>query len=233
MTQTLKIDFVSDIACPWCAVGLGGLEKALDSLKGEVVADITFHPFELNPNMPAGGQNGLEHIAEKYGMAPAQIRANRDTIRERAAGVGVVMNGSDDSRIYNTFDAHRLLAWAKEEGRQLDLKRRLLILNFTDQADPGDHDALVAAAEAVGLDGAAARAVLESDRYAEQVRAEESLWQSRGISSVPAVVVNERYLISGGQPPEEFERQLCAIAEEAAREAEQAGAASRMDSATN
>jgi predicted DsbA family dithiol-disulfide isomerase len=130
------------------------------------------------------------------------------------------MNTSDASRIYNTFDAHRLLAWAKEEGRQLELKRRLLVLNFTDQADPGDHDALVAAAEEVGLDGSAAGAVLESDRYAEQVRSEEALWQSRGISSVPAVVVNERYLISGGQPPEEFERQLRAIASNANGQAE-------------
>jgi predicted DsbA family dithiol-disulfide isomerase len=216
--QKLKIDFVSDIACPWCAVGLGGLEQALDALQGEVVADISFHPFELNPGMPAGGQNGLEHLSQKYGMAPAQIRANRDMIRERAASVGVVMNSSDDSRIYNTFDAHRLLAWAREEGRQLELKRRLLVLNFTDQADPGDHDALVAAAESVGLDGAAARAVLESGGYADQVRSEEALWQSRGISSVPAVVVNDRYLISGGQPPEEFERQLRAIAEQAGGE---------------
>lgn len=215
MTQKLKIDFVSDIACPWCAVGLGGLEKALDAMKGEVTADISFHPFELNPNMAPGGQNSLEHISQKYGMEPAQIRANRDVIRERAARVGVVMNTSDASRIYNTFDAHRLLAWAKEEGRQLELKRRLLILNFTEQADPSNHDALIAAAEEVGLDGSAARAVLESDRYAEQVRSDEALWQSRGINSVPAVVVNDRYLISGGQPAEEFERQLRAIASKA------------------
>lgn len=221
MTRKLKIDFVSDIACPWCAVGLGGLEKALDAVADEITADISFHPFELNPNMPAGGQNGMEHIGQKYGMAPEKVRANRDVIRERAAAVGFVMNTSDDSRIYNTFDAHRLLAWAKEEGRQLDLKRRLLALNFTDQADPGDHDALVAAAEEVGLDGAAARAVLESDRYTEQVRAEEALWQSRGINSVPAVVVNDRYLISGGQPPEEFERQLRAIASNAEGQAKE------------
>jgi predicted DsbA family dithiol-disulfide isomerase len=222
MTRKLKIDFVSDIACPWCAVGLGGLEKALDTLTGEVEADITFHPFELNPNMPTGGQNIVEHIGQKYGSSPEQARANREVIRDRAAGVGFVMNTSDSSRIYNTFDAHRLLAWAKEEGRQLELKRRLLELNFTDQADPGDYDALVAAAEAVGLDGTAARAVLESDRYGEQVRAEEALWQSRGINSVPAVVVNDRYLISGGQPPEEFERQLRAIAAEAEGHANQA-----------
>ncbi|MBS0503357.1 MAG: DsbA family oxidoreductase [Proteobacteria bacterium] len=222
MTRKLKIDFVSDIACPWCAVGLGGLEKALDVLKGEVAAEITFHPFELNPGMPAGGQNILEHISQKYGSSPAQARANRDVLRDRAAAVGFVMNTSDDSRIYNTFDAHRLLAWAKEEGRQIELKRRLLALNFTDQRDPGDHDALVAAAEAVGLDGPSARAVLESGRYAEEVRAEEVLWQGRGINSVPAVVVNDRYLISGGQPPEEFERQLRAIASEADGPANQA-----------
>lgn len=216
MNAKLKIDFVSDIACPWCAVGLGGLEKALDALKGEVAADITFHPFELNPTMPAGGQNIVEHIGQKYGSTPEQARANREVIRDRAAGVGFDMNTSDDSRIYNTFDAHRLLAWAKEEGRQSDLKRRLLALNFTDQRDPGDYDALVAAAEEVGLDGSAARAVLDSDRFAEQVRAEEALWQGRGINSVPSVVVNDRYLISGGQPPEEFERQLRAIASEEA-----------------
>ena len=225
MTPKLKIDFVSDIACPWCAVGLGGLEKALDALKGEVAADITFHPFELNPTMPAGGQNIVEHIGQKYGSTPEQARANREVIRDRAAGVGFDMNTSDDSRIYNTFDAHRLLAWAKEEGRQIDLKRRLLALNFTDQRDPGDYDALVAAAEQVGLDGSAARAVLDSDRYAEQVRAEEALWQGRGINSVPSVVVNDRYLISGGQPPEEFERQLRAIASEADGPANQAAGA--------
>lgn len=214
MTHTMKIDFVSDVACPWCAVGLGGLEQALKNLEGEIAADITFHPFELNPDMPAGGQNSLEHIRQKYGIGADQIAASREAIRDRARQVGYVMNTSDDSRIYNTFDAHRLLAWAREEGRQLDLKRQLLILNFTDQADPGDHGALVAAAEAVGLDGALAHAVLESDRFSEEVRSEEQLWRSRGINSVPAVVVNDRYLISGGQPSEVFEQQLRAIAAE-------------------
>lgn len=214
MTQTLKIDFVSDIACPWCAVGLGGLEQALKNLDGEIAADITFHPFELNPDMPAGGQNSLEHISQKYGIGSDQIAGNREAIRDRAAQVGYVMNTSDDSRIYNTFDAHRLLAWAREDGRQLELKRRLLTLNFTDQTDPGDREALVAAAEAAGLDNALARAVLDSDRFAEEVRAEEDFWRGRGINSVPAVIVNDRYLISGGQPPEVFEQQLRAIAAE-------------------
>lgn len=208
MTNKLKIDIVSDIACPWCAIRLAGLERALAALEGEIDADITFHPYELSPDMPAGGRNALEHIANKFGMPHDQIRSSREMIRERAADVGITMNTSDDSRIYNTFDAHRLLAWAKDEGRQLELKRRLLALYHTDQVDPGDHDALVAAAEEVGLNGSAAREVLESDRYVKEVRAAEELWRSRGIRSVPAVIINDKHLISGAQSPEELERQL-------------------------
>lgn len=212
MTTKLKIDFVSDIACPWCAIGLGGLEQALSALVGQVDADITFRPYELSPDMPAGGRNGLEHISRKFGMPHDQIRSSREMIRERAASVGVTINTSDESRIYNTFDAHRLLAWAKDEGRQLDMKRRLLALYHSDQVDPGNHAALMAVAEEVGLDGSAARAVLESDRYVEEVRAAEELWRSRGIRSVPAVIVNDGHLISGAQTPEVFERQLRAFA---------------------
>ncbi|MCM8732442.1 DsbA family oxidoreductase [Hephaestia sp. GCM10023244] len=211
MPQKLKIDFISDIACPWCVIGLLGLEKALDSLKGEIEADITFHPFELNPDMPAGGENGFEHISTKYGMSPDQVRENRARIRDRAADIGFTMNTSDSSRVYNTFDAHRLIAWAGEKGHQLEMKRQLFTLYFTNQQDTGNRDALAAAAETVGLDGAEAREILASDRYTDQVRAEEMLWRQRGISSVPAVVVDDRYLISGGQPPDEFARQLRGI----------------------
>ncbi|MET0505635.1 MAG: DsbA family oxidoreductase, partial [Luteibacter sp.] len=208
MPRSLKIDFVSDIACPWCVIGLGGLEQALERLRGEIQADITFHPFELNPAMQAGGENILEHIVAKYRIPAEEARVNRERIKARAAGLGFTMNSSDASRIYNTFDAHRLIAWAASQGRQRDLKHQLFVVNFTEQADPGDHDVLVDAATKVGLDPSEARAVLESDRYAEEVRRDEALWQSRGITGVPAVVVNDRYLISGGQPPEEFERQL-------------------------
>lgn len=214
MAKKIKIDFVSDIACPWCVIGLNGLERALDNARDAVEADIAFHPFELNPHMPAGGQNMIEHVGEKYGISADQARTNRENIKARAASVGFTMNTSDTSRIYNTFDAHRLLAWAAEEGRQIELKRALFAANFTDQHDPGDHAVLIAAAGKAGLDGEAARAVLESDRYADAVRSEENLWQGRGINSVPAVIVNNRYLISGGQPPEEFERQLRLIAQE-------------------
>lgn len=212
MTKALKIDFVSDVACPWCIVGLKGLDQALERTKGEIEADITFHPFELNPTMPAGGQNMIEHVGQKYGSTPDQARINRERIRARAAELGFEMGTSDESRIYNTFDAHRLLAWAKEQGRQVELKRSLFTANFTEQQDPGNPDVLATAAERAGLDPQEARAVLASDRYAEQVRAEEHLWQSRGINSVPAVIINDQYLISGGQPPEVFEKALREIA---------------------
>jgi len=215
MTKKMKIDFVSDIACPWCVIGLGGLDIALDRLKDVVEPEIEFHPFELNPNMPAGGENTVEHIVAKYRIPAEGARVNRERIKERAAAIGFTMNTSDATRIYNTFDAHRLLAWAKASGKQHALKWQLFGVNFSDQADPGNHDALVAAAGKAGLDQAEARAVLVSDRYGEEVRRDEALWQSRGITGVPAVIVNERYLISGGQPPEEFERQLRKIAAEA------------------
>jgi len=216
MPQKMKIDFVSDIACPWCVIGLGGLEQALDKLHDVIEPEITFHPFELNPNMVAGGENMVEHVVAKYRIPADEARVNRERIKARAAAVGFTMNTSDASRIYNTFDAHRLIAWAGSQGKQHALKRQLFTVNFTDQTDPGNHDTLVAAAEKVGLDTVEARAVLESDRYAEEVRRDEKLWQSRGITGVPAVIVNDQYLISGGQPPEEFERQLRQIAAESA-----------------
>jgi len=216
MGKPMKIDFVSDVSCPWCVIGLRGLEEALDRIGDAVEADITFQPFELNPAMPAAGQNIVEHIGEKYGSTPEQSASNRRMIRERAAELGFEMVMSDESRIYNTFDAHRLLHWAEASGHQVALKKGLFDAYFTRGDNPSDHTVLVAAAAAAGLDPTAAAKILSSGRYAEEVRAAEHLWQSRGISAVPAVIVNETYLISGGQPPEAFERALRGIAAESA-----------------
>lgn len=214
MTKRMKIDFVSDIACPWCIIGLNGLEQALDRIE-DVEADLRFHPFELNPHMPPEGQNIVEHVAQKYGSTPEQSAATREAIRARAADVGFTIATTNESRIYNTFDAHRLLHWAELEGRQLPLKHALFEAYFTHGRNPGDHEVLVAAAAQAGLDPEAAREVLASGRYADEVREDERLWLSRGISGVPAVIVNERYLISGGQPPAVFEEALRRIAAEA------------------
>lgn len=214
MTASVKIDFVSDISCPWCIIGLRGLEEALARMHGVIEADISFHPFELNPAMPLEGQNIVEHVGQKYGSSPEQSAASREMIRARAAEVGFTMSMTGQSRIYNTFDAHRLLHWSRREGRQRQLKHALFESYFTDGEDPSSHAVLVAAAEAAGLDGVAARDVLESGRYAVEVREAERKWRSEGVAAVPAVLINERYMISGGHPPEAFERALRRIAAE-------------------
>jgi predicted DsbA family dithiol-disulfide isomerase len=216
MPRPIKIDFVSDIACPWCAVGLNGLEEALARTSDVVAAHITFQPFELNPDMPPEGEESVEHLTRKYGINAEQAAASRETIRDRAATVGFDMAMLGERRLHNTFDAHRLLHWAELEGHQVALKHALLAANFTQGLDVSDHDILVSIAEQAGLDGAAARDVLSSGRYTQEVRDAERLWQSRGINSVPAIVIDGRYLISGGQPPEAFERALRQIAAEPA-----------------
>ena len=216
MTRQMQIDFVSDVSCPWCVIGLRGLEQALGAVGDLVQAEIRFQPFELNPQMPAEGQEIAEHIREKYGSTPEQSAANRTMIRERAAALGFTMTMAEGSRIYNTFNAHRLLHWAGLEGqdRQRALKHALFEAYFTDGRNPGDVDILVAAANKAGLDPEVAREVIESDRYADDVRAEERHWQAEGIRAVPAVIIDRKYLISGGQPPEAFERALRNIAAE-------------------
>ena len=221
MTKPLHIDFVSDVVCPWCVVGLGGLETALETLKAEgVTAEIAFQPFELNPGMAPEGENVTEHIAAKYGSTPEQSAANRAMIIARAeeAWPGFDMRMSAESRIWNTFDAHRLLAWAGEKGPapQKALKQALFRTHFTDGKPLADAGVLTLAAEAAGLDRAEAAEVLSSGRYAARVRADEALWRERGINSVPAVVVEGKYLISGGQPAAVFEEALRKIAAEQA-----------------
>jgi predicted DsbA family dithiol-disulfide isomerase len=211
MAKRIQIDFVSDVVCPWCAVGLASLETALQRLEGEVEAEIQFQPFELNPAMPPEGEDRTAHIAKKYGRSAAEIDASREAIRQRAAAVGFTMGGSQN-RIYNSFDAHRLLHWAgladQSKKTQAALKHALLRAYFTDGLNITDPDVLVAKAQEAGLDPNEARAILASDRYAQDVKAEEQAWLATGINSVPAIVVNRKYLISGGQPPEVFETNL-------------------------
>lgn len=215
MPRPIKIDFVSDVSCPWCIIGLQGLEQALSRTGDVVEASLHFQPFELNPGMAAEGEDAVEHLARKYGMTPEQVATNRERIRDRAAAVGFSMSALGSRRLHNTFDAHRLLHWAGLEGRQAALKHALFSAYFTEGLDVSSHEVLVAAAEKAGLDGAAARQVLASGRYADETRQAEELWRSRGIDSVPAIVVDDRYLISGGQPPEVFEQALRQIAAEA------------------
>jgi predicted DsbA family dithiol-disulfide isomerase len=204
----LRIDFVSDVSCPWCAIGLTALEQALANLGDEVTAEIHFQPFELNPQMPPEGEDSTEHLVNKYGSTPEQLAVNREAIRVRGASLGFEFRMDRRNRIYNTFDAHRLLHWAELEGRHIPLKHALLRAYFTDGDDVSAHDTLLRLAAEVGLDTERARQILSSDMYADEVRAHERSYMERGIHSVPATIINNRHLISGGQPPEAFEQAL-------------------------
>lgn len=210
----LRIDFVSDITCPWCAIGLTALEQALARLEDTVSAELHFQPFELNPNMVVEGQDVTEHLTQKYGSTPEQQAQTREAIRLRGEALGFVFRKEGRGRIYNTFDAHRLLHWAELEGngRQPLLKKALLGAYFTHDQSPKDPEVLVGAAVQAGLDEQRARAILASDEYSEEVRAQEQLYLDAGIRSVPAVIINNRHLISGGQPVEIFEQALREIA---------------------
>jgi predicted DsbA family dithiol-disulfide isomerase len=212
--QQLKIDFVSDVSCPWCAIGLASLERALEKLDGQLGAQVHFQPFELNPAMPAEGQDITEHLTQKYGTTREQQAAAREAIRQRGAGVGFEFRKEGRDRIYNTFNAHRLLHWAglEDAQRQLALKKALFKAYFTDGRSPEDEQVLLDAVQAAGLDAARAREILASDEYAQEVREQEEFYTSHGIHAVPAVIVNDRHLIQGGQPPEVFEQALRQIA---------------------
>ena len=209
----MKIDFVSDVACPWCAVGLNSLERALERIGDGLDVELHFRPFELNPQLGPEGEDAAEHLARKYGLTPQQLERNRAAIRQRGADVGFTFG--DRTRIWNTFDAHRLLHWAGLEGRQRELKHALLQAYHGRGENPGAQDVLLALAREVGLDVERAREVLASGSYAAEVRAEEQHWQQLGIHSVPSVIVNDRHLIQGGQPPEVFEQALRQLAGEA------------------
>lgn len=215
MKQTLRIDFVSDIACPWCAIGLSSLNLALERLRDTVDAQIVVHPFELNPQMGPGGESVVEYLGKKYGRTPEQIAETQAMIRERGASVGFAFGPRE--HIYNTFDAHRLLHWAGIEGKQLALKLALLRAYHGEGKDTSDHAVLVAAAQSVGLDADQAREVLASGQYADEVRAEEHEYQAAGVQSVPAIIFNQQYLISGGQPVETFEQAIQQILAESAK----------------
>jgi predicted DsbA family dithiol-disulfide isomerase len=214
MTSHLKIDFVSDVSCPWCAIGLFALDAALRRVQPEVTATLHFQPFELNPQMLPGGQDIGEHLNEKYGSSPEQQRQVRDTIRQRGASVGFEFSADGRGKIYNTFDAHRLLHWAatNHPDQQHALKVALLQACHRDGQAMDQRAVLVAAAQSAGLDSERAGAILDSGAYAQAVREQQAFYTNAGVRSVPAIIINNQHLISGGQPVEVFEQALRQIA---------------------
>jgi predicted DsbA family dithiol-disulfide isomerase len=208
--QPLDIAFVSDVACPWCAIGLASLDQALARLGGEVEAAVHVEPFELNPDMGPEGAEVVPYLSRKYGRTPEQIAEVQARIRERGAAVGFAFGPRP--HVWNTFNAHRVLHWAGLEGRALELKRALLRAYHGEGRNPGAADVLADLAGAVGLDAARAKSIAESDEFAPNVRARERYWLQRAVSGVPYVVVNDAYAIEGAQPTEYFEQALRQIA---------------------
>jgi len=208
MSRTVKIDFVSDVVCPWCALGATALEQAISNLAGEVEVQLTYKPFELNPDMPADGEHAIAHMMRKYGRSAEQVADRNAMIIERGAQIGFLFDLEKRSHFHNTFDAHRLLFWAATQGLQRPLKQALLKAYFSDGQNPNDHATLVALAAAVGLDSQRAQAVLANGEFAGEVRELERFYQQRGIDSVPALVVDDKHLIAGSQSVAYYEQVL-------------------------
>jgi len=208
MQKQLRIEIVSDVSCPWCIIGYKSLSHALNKLIPQVSANVSWRPFELNPKMPAEGQLLGEHLHDKYGSSKADIDQSTNMIAARGAALGFQFNFKEDRRIYNTFNAHRLLYWARQFNKQTELKLALFGLYFTDGGNPGDSEALIKTAAKVGLSPEEARKVLESDQFAQEVRVEEAKSQAQGVNMVPTFIINEKYVITGGLPVEEFVAKL-------------------------
>lgn len=204
MHTLLNVEIVSDVSCPWCIIGYKSLSQALNKLSPQVSAKIAWKPFELNPKMPAEGQHLGEHLQEKYGSTKSDIDQTRSMITARGAALGFEFNFKDESRIYNTFNAHRLLYWARQFDRQTELKMALFGLYFTEEGNPGNAEELIKTAARAGLPEDEARKILASDLYAKEVRAEEAKYQAMGISMVPTFIINNKYTLTGGQPVDEF-----------------------------
>ena len=217
MKPTIKIDYVSDIACPWCAVGLGNLNQAIDQLSDQANFELHFRPFELNPNMPKGGQDAIEHLTEKYGLTTEQVQTNQANIRAKALEAGFEFHPEGRKRVYNTFDAHRLLHWAGQEfglEKQAILKKELLNTYFCLAVNLDDQHNLLDAVTRSGLDQDRALEVLKNNEFAKEVRTEEATYTNAGINSVPAIILNDQYLLQGAQPPESFAKAFSQLIEQ-------------------
>jgi len=198
----LQIDIVSDVVCPWCIVGFKQLEQAI--ARTGVSAVVKWHPFELNPDMTAEGENLRDHIMRKYGSSAEQSKAARDRLTALGADLGFDFRFSDDMRMVNTFKAHQLIHWAGPEDKEQQLKMALFEAYFRDRKDLNDDGVLADVAASIGLDRAEALAVLEDGRFAEVVRAEEAFWTGNGIHGVPAVIFDRQHLVSGAQGADNF-----------------------------
>ncbi len=210
----IHIDIVSDIACPWCAIGYARLERAMEQLAPEFEFTVKWHAFELNPDHRGEGEPILPALARKYGRSESEMRANQTQMMGIATELGLNFEKMQERFTCNTFDAHRLVKWADEQGQSTAMKQALFEAYFGRAEAVSEPEVLLRCVEAAGLEPESARAVLETDQYARTVREDEARYQQAGISSVPAFVINDRYLISGAQEPESLVQAFREIAGE-------------------
>ena len=208
MKEKLKIDIVSDVVCPWCTVGYKRLEKAIIELGVEDQVEIEWQPFQLNPQMPVEGQNVDEHLIEKYGSTPEQLKGSKAQLVEAGEALGFTFDYFDDMRMVNTFEAHVLLEYAKEFGKQTELKMRLTTAFFSERKDVSKHEVLKQALLEVGLNAEEALARLQDKEKRSEVTNKEAYWKSLGVNSVPTVVFDRKSAVTGAQPVEVFKQVL-------------------------
>lgn len=202
MTEPLRIDIVSDVMCPWCIIGYRQLALALEATG--TAHEIHWHPFELNPQMPPEGQDGFEHVAEKYGSTRAQSEESRARMTALGTELGFDFRWTNGFRMHNTFNAHQLLHWADTQTRKHDLKMALFSAHFTDRRNLSDNAVLADVASEIGLDRTEALAVLEDQRFADDVRQVQSFWLKQGIQGVPAMIFDRQHLVTGAQGVENY-----------------------------
>jgi predicted DsbA family dithiol-disulfide isomerase len=216
VNRTVKVDFVSDVVCPWCALGATALDQAIQNLAGEITVELTYKPFELNPDMPAEGEHAVQHMMRKYGRTEEEVASRNEMVIARGKALGFHFDLEKRSHFYNTFDAHRLLLWATHESRQVQLKKALLKAYFTDGQNLSDQKTLLRLAGEAGLSSERAHEVLAAGEFANEVRELQRFYAERGINSVPAMVLNDRQLVTGSQSVEHYETVLRQMAQESA-----------------
>jgi predicted DsbA family dithiol-disulfide isomerase len=214
MRDKIKIDIVSDVVCPWCTIGYKRLEKAISEMGIQDRVEIEWHPFELNPNMPEEGENVQEHIANKYGASLEDQKHSQEQMKEAGAELDFKFDYFEEMRMVNTRDAHILLEFAKENGKQTDLKMRLVESFFSERKDVSNKETLKLLLQEVGLNVNEAMARLESDDARYQIESKEAYWKNLGVNSVPTIVFNKKSAVTGAQPVAVFKEVLTELLQE-------------------
>jgi predicted DsbA family dithiol-disulfide isomerase len=216
MANQLRVDIVSDVVCPWCIIGYKRLQQAIEALKGEIEFSIEWHPFELNPQMPPEGQDMIEHLSQKYGRSPDDMQAARDQMAAIGDQLGFQFYKGNDRRVYNTFDAHRLLSWANSLGKQTELKMALFSAYFTHNLDISASEVLLNTVSSIELDRDEASRILSSGAFSKEVKEELQRSRTMGIQSVPSYIINQKYLLSGARESQDLVAGFRQIVAEAA-----------------